>query len=198
MTIDYYNHNAQAYQQRTAARYISARYDAFLALLPAKAEILDAGCGPGRDSRAFIERGHRVSAVDASTAMVELASKEIGQAAILLPFERIEFAEKFDGVWANASLLHVASDQIDDVLRRLIRSLKVGGILFMSVKLGDGERISSDGRLFCDYTQASLSALLARHPSLRIIELDSSPAVAGQLEDKGWVHAIAQKIDRGQ
>jgi SAM-dependent methyltransferase len=128
MTIDYYNRNAYAFQQRTLGRDLQRRYDPFLALLPPGAEILDAGCGPGRDSLAFIQRGYRVTAMDASSAMVDLTTATIGQPALLLPFDQIDFEEKFDGVWASASLLYVPSARIDDAVHRLTRALKPGGV----------------------------------------------------------------------
>jgi SAM-dependent methyltransferase len=194
MTIDYYNRNAYAFQQRTLGRDLRHRYDAFLALLPTGAEILDAGCGSGRDSLAFIQRGYRVIAIDASSAMVDLTTTAIGQSAMLLPFDQIDFEAKFDGVWASASLLHVPSARIDDAVHRLTRALKAGGVLYMSVKIGDGERIAADGRLFCDYTQVSLTALFSRHPALAVLDMHTSPPAAGQSDGKSWLHAMARKI----
>jgi SAM-dependent methyltransferase len=194
VTIDYYNQNAEAFRQRTLGCNMQVRYDAFLDLLPPSAEILDAGCGPGRDSAVFLQRGCRVTATDASSAMIELATAATGGRALLLPFEKIDFQEQFDGVWASASLLHVPPKNIDNVLRRLTRSLKVGGIFYMSVKLGDGERIAADGRFFCDYTEESLNQLFARHPSLEVLDIQLSPAAVDQTDGKDWLHTTARKL----
>ncbi|HEY7088387.1 MAG TPA: class I SAM-dependent methyltransferase [Tepidisphaeraceae bacterium] len=193
MTIEYYNHNAEAFRQRTADRDMSWLYDPFLSLLPPGAHILDAGCGPGRDSLAFLRRGFHVTAADASSAMVEMARAATGLPVLLLPFQQIDFDQAFDGIWANASLLHVPSREIDDVLRRLTRALRPGGILYMSVKLGDGERTTAEGRLFCDYTESSLRAVLAGHPALGVLEIHQTDPAPNQADGKSWLHATLRK-----
>jgi hypothetical protein len=64
----------------------------------------------------------------------------------------------------------------------------------MSVKIGDGERIAADGRLFCDYTQESLTALFSRHPTLAVLDMCTAPPAVGQSDGKSWLHAMARKI----
>jgi 2-polyprenyl-3-methyl-5-hydroxy-6-metoxy-1,4-benzoquinol methylase len=190
-TISYYNGNADAFRRRTMECKVTPLYDAFLSHLKPGDRILDAGCGPGRDSVVFLRRGFRVTAIDASSSMVELATKAMGQPAIIQPLQDIDYVNEFEGVWACASLLHLASSQIDDVLKRIVRALKPGGSLFISVKHGNGERFDSDGRLFCDYTNDSLRALLARQPMLKIVAVMDAPA--GQINPQHWVYAIATK-----
>src|SRR3954451_2645856 len=151
MTLDYYNTNADAFRERTKDVDVSHEYEKFLARLPAHpahAHILDAGCGPGRDAAHFSKLGYRVTAIDASAAMVEMAAKATGLPVRLLLFQQIDFVEEFDGVWTMASLLHVPTADVDDVVRRLTRALRPGGAWYLSVKLGDGERRNDDGRMF--------------------------------------------------
>lgn len=193
MTRDYYDLNAEAFRERTVDCELAALHDAFLSRLAPGAHILDAGCGPGRDTLAFLERGFRVTAIDASAAMVDLASRATGQPARQLRFEEIEFEEAFDGIWANASLVHVPMSDIDDVMRRLARSLRPGGLLHVSVKKGEGERIAPDGRLFCDYTDGRLRALFARHPSLQLHSIEESPAQRPQRDPRAWLIALAAR-----
>jgi len=194
MTSDYYDLNAEAFRQRTAGCDLAPLYEGFLSRLPPGAHILDAGCGPGRDTLAFLGRGFRVTAIDASAAMVDLATQATGQPARQLRLQEIEFHDAFDGVWANASLLHVPTGEIDDVLRRLVRSLVPEGLLHVSVKIGDGERIAPDGRFFCDYTETVLRALFARHPSLRLLSLEESPPQRPQDDNRSWLIARASKL----
>jgi len=78
-TMAYYEANAQRFFENTHAVNMDSIYEPFLSLLPSGAHILDTGCGSGRDSRAFLERGYEVTAMDASEAMVELASQHIGR-----------------------------------------------------------------------------------------------------------------------
>ncbi len=193
MTSDYYDREAEAYRERTRGCDLAPLYEAFLSRLPAGAHILDAGCGPGRDTLAFLARGFRVTAIDASAAMVELATRVTGQPARLLRFQEIDFEAAFDGVWANASLLHVPSAEIDDVLGRLTRALVPGGLLHASVKVGDGERTAPDGRMFCDYSESSLRAVFARHPGLRLQSIGTSLAQPGQLDGRAWLIALATR-----
>jgi SAM-dependent methyltransferase len=192
-TGDYYDRQAEAYRERTRACDLAPFYEAFLSRLPAGAHILDAGCGPGRDTMAFLARGFRVTAIDASAAMVEVATRVTGQPARVQRFQDIEQEAAFDGIWANASLLHVPVRDIDDVLARLARALVPGGLLHASVKVGDGERVAPDGRLFLDYSEASLRALFARCPALQLVSLETSPAQPGQLDDRAWLVALATR-----
>jgi SAM-dependent methyltransferase len=86
---------------------VSALYIAFLREIPEGGAILDAGCGSGRDSLAFLRRGYRVVLIDASREMVAAATKHTGQQALFLRFDEIDFTDEFDGIWAYGSLLHV-------------------------------------------------------------------------------------------
>ena len=194
MTIEYYDRNFDAFRNRTKDIPVEHLYSAFVAHVPAGGHILVAGCGPGRDTLAFLKRGYRVTAIDASQAMVELASNQTAQPALLLPFEQIDFENEFDGIWASASLLHVPRKQMDDVFRRLIRALKPGGAWYMSFKIGEGERINHDGRFFNDQTDDSFRQLLAGHPVLELIDLFHSPPINPQIEDRSWLHAVVRKV----
>jgi SAM-dependent methyltransferase len=194
MTVDYYNHNADAFQQRTRECGVSRLHEAFASLLPPGAHILDAGCGPGRDAVAFVNRGFRVTAFDASSAMVDLATKTTGQPVLLMTFAELAFEEQFDGIWANASLLHVRQTEIDDVLARLAKALKPAGVLYMSVKVGDGERILPDGRVFCDYTENSLRETIGRQPSFTILNIHQSAVDPRQTDPRPWLHATMRKL----
>jgi 2-polyprenyl-3-methyl-5-hydroxy-6-metoxy-1,4-benzoquinol methylase len=82
-------------------------YRPFLALLKPGARILDAGCGSGRDLKAFSERGYQVVGLDASELMVRLAREHSDQQVHHLAFQEVTYKEEFDGIWACASLLHV-------------------------------------------------------------------------------------------
>jgi SAM-dependent methyltransferase len=197
MTLDYYNRNADAFRQRTAGSITRRFYDPFPALLKPGAHIMDAGCGPGRDSLFFIERGFRVTGIDGSQAMVDMASRATGQAVLLLRFQEIDFCERFDGIWANASLLHVPRTEMDDVLRRLTRALRRGGVMYMSLKIGDGERIHDDGRFFSDYRQQSLREVLAAHPLLEILDMHETPPGPQQADGRSLLHAMVRRSTKG-
>jgi SAM-dependent methyltransferase len=138
-TIAYYDEHADEFYADTVGAEMGGFYDAFLPLLPVGGRILDAGCGSGRDSRAFLERGYAVTAFDASAALGSRAARLLSRPVLQLTFQEMAFAEEFDGVWACASLLHVPRAELDGVLARLARALVPGGAAFLSFKYGDGE-----------------------------------------------------------
>src|SRR5829696_2513263 len=151
-TVAYYEANAERFVEDTFEVDMRPLYAPFLTLLPAGARVLDAGCGPGRDSLAFVARGHEVTAFDASEAMARLASRRTGLPVLRLSFDRVGFEVGFDGVWACASLLHVPRRDMPGVLHRLARALEPHGVLYASFRHGDGEAVRG-GRLFSDYRE---------------------------------------------
>lgn len=136
-TVRYYDENADSYFTRTAMINLDDTYTKFRKHLPLGAFILDAGCGVGRDTRYFIQLGYRVSAFDASIEMVKLCRQYPYAYCVHQSFHDISDLEKYDGVWACASLLHLNEERFVDALSRLACALKVGGILYFSIKAGN-------------------------------------------------------------
>ena len=192
-TIKFYDTQADDYISRTLDLDLSDLYREFLNLLQPGGHILDAGCGPGRDSLYFIQHGFTVTAFDASRAMVDFASQLIGQPVLHLKFSEIEFNNQFDGVWACASLLHVPKSSIDDVIERIIRSLKNKGIFYSSFKYGEDE-IFRNGRLFSNYTETTFSELIGKHPKLKIIKMWQTVDVRKDRPNEYWLNAICEKM----
>lgn len=127
-SLAYYNANAAGYSEATLNVDMSAIRTRFLQHIPRGGRILDAGCGSGRDTLAFIKDGYAVRAFDGSTRMAERASIYSGLECEVLRFQDVAFDQEFDGIWSCAALLHVQKAEMKDVLRRLIRSLKLGGL----------------------------------------------------------------------
>lgn len=152
----YYNRVASTYFEKTKALDMGALHAPFLAQLPKNSLILDAGCGSGRDSLAFLKAGYRVQAFDASSALVGLARAHTGIPVSCLTFADVQELEQFDGIWACASLVHLDEAGLQEALRNLTRALKKGGSFFLSMKKGEGLRVANDGRVFYDFTLPSL------------------------------------------
>jgi phospholipid N-methyltransferase len=121
-----------------------------------------------------------------------LASIHIGQDVLKLSFEEMDFDKVFDGIWACASLLHVPSNEIDNIFQKVVNSLKINGVLFMSFKYGnfEGER---DGRYYTDYRTKSLKELVARHEGMELLDIQKCESLRS--DDTIWIYALARRIE---
>lgn len=191
MTIDFYNRNAQEYFEDTANVDMSELYDVFVLLVEQGGRILDAGCGSGRDSKAFSQMGFEVDAFDASFEMVKLAASYTGLNVKQQSFESLNEVNAYDGIWACASLLHVPERKLDQVIKNFSTALKFNGVWYMSFKYGDCER-EKDDRVFTDLNEDRVKSLLARRPELKCIRcwitVDKRP-----LRDERWLNLIVLK-----
>ncbi|PKM64259.1 MAG: SAM-dependent methyltransferase [Firmicutes bacterium HGW-Firmicutes-20] len=151
MTKNYYDENYDEYFKNTIDADMSEMISKFLAYLKPGARILDAGCGVGRDTKVFLQKGYEVDAFDSSIQMVRLSTEYTGQMTKLLRFEDLDYVDEFDGIWACASLLHVSREDLPNVFRRLERALRKGGVLYASFKVGDD--YSEGGRDFTCFSQ---------------------------------------------
>ncbi|MEN4642707.1 class I SAM-dependent methyltransferase [Pantoea agglomerans] len=158
---DYYRQNAQRFFTDTASVDMSALYPPFIDCLPPGARILDAGCGSGRDVKAFSEMGFAVEAFDASAELVALARQLSGKPVAQMRFQDVDAVERYDGIWCCASLLHVSKAELPGVMTKLTMALKPGGVGYLSFKYGRGER-EKDGRRFTDMDRAGLQKLIER------------------------------------
>lgn len=191
-TIEYYNQNAEAYVRLTRNADMAAIRDRFTELLPAGGNILDLGCGSGRDSKAFLDRGYRVTAVDGSAEMCRATEQYTGLKAVCSDFTAFMPDGRYHGIWANASLLHLPPRAIHDVVQRLTGALDPGGVFFMSFKHGDFAGIR-DGRYYTCLTEPLLRELLrdieALQPGAFFMTQDALPG----REDLVWLNAILIK-----
>lgn len=188
---DYYSKNAGEYFDKTVDLDLQEYYDKFTELVPEGGSILDLGCGSGRDSAYFVSCGYDVTAMDASEEMCDLASVHIGQDVLHLSFSDMDFEEVFDGVWACASLLHVPGNEINDIMSKIVKSMKPNGILYMSFYYGDfeGER---DGRYYTDYNTRKLKELVAGFEELELIEIKKSEDIRQDCNFV-WISALVSK-----
>jgi len=188
-TTAYYRANADTFFADTLAVDMAPLYARFLPHLPVGGRILDAGCGSGRDARAFRDRGYAVTAFDASAELATLAAVHLGQPVQVLRFQDLEWTQAFDGIWACASLLHVPGAELPEVLRRLVRALRPGGILYASFKYGNGER-EHHGRRFTDLDEAGLATLLTQVQGLTELETWKTGDRRPGRESERWLNAL--------
>jgi SAM-dependent methyltransferase len=151
-TLAHYEATAQSFWEGTRDHDVSQNYAAFLDAMNAGAsgafDILDFGCGPGRDVQYFAERGHRPVGLDGTLAFVEMARQHTGREVLHQDFVALDLPPaRFDGVFANASLFHVPREVLPSVLTALAATLRPRGILFSSNPRGpELERVSAEGR----------------------------------------------------
>lgn len=196
-SIDYYNKYANLYFESTVDLDMGETLDKFVTHLPEAGEILDLGCGSGRDSLTLIERGFDVTAVDGSKELSELASIHIGQDVLTMEFDQLDFHEVFDGIWACASLLHTPSEELQDIFKKVILGLKSGGVLYMSFKHGDFSGFRN-GRYFNDFKTKTMKDFLSKFEELEVLDIWKSEDTKSESGDGLWLNVLVKKMNLEQ
>lgn len=192
-TISYYDNNAEEFIAATCNLNMSYCYSIFERYLKKDAQILDLGCGSGRDCLHFKNCGYAVTGLDASVRMCEAAAALSGVAVFCMRFDQIEYEEQFDGIWACASLLHVSKEELPEILKKVSRALKSGGILYASFKSGTGE-CESNGRYFNYYlNELDLRKVFCIQNGLKPLEYVKTRDVRSQRFGDTWVNLICRK-----
>jgi SAM-dependent methyltransferase len=190
--VEYYNENATSFFEGSVIADMSCERDRFISFLPKNGKVLDAGCGSGRDTKAFLEKGFDVTAFDASIEMCRLASAHTGIEVKNMRFEDMPYQDEFDGIWASATLLHVPMDQLPVIMKKMNTALKDGGVIYASFKYGDGTKMRGE-RIFSDFNEISIVPLF-ENAGFTIthnkVGHDNRPG----REEEMWVEVIAIKI----
>lgn len=134
---------------------------AFLERVPPDGRVLDLGCGPGQWAAAIRDAGYVIEATDATQAMADLAAERFGLTVRVEPFDALSAVDRYDGIWANFSLLHAPRAEFPGHLARIHRALKPGGAFHIGMKLGEAEGRDHLGRFYTYYSEEALKALLA-------------------------------------
>ena len=138
-TLNYYNQNADSFIQGTVSVDFSQVQDKFLERLNVGDYILDFGCGSGRDTKYFLKKGMVVDAIDGSVNLCKLASEYTGIKVRNILFQELDEQEKYDGIWACASILHLSKEELSVVLDKMIAALIVEYWITGDVRQGRGE-----------------------------------------------------------
>ena len=191
-TLDFYNNNSKTYIESTLSVDMSHLYNDFLKHIPKCGHILDLGCGSGRDSLEFIKQGYNITAVDGSKELSIAASKIIGQEVICSKFEELQLTEKFHGIWACASLLHVNKRDLIQVIKNISSNLEHNGVFYMSFKYGEDKYIDEKGRYFNCYTEETFKEMLSQVPNLKIKTIYKSGDTLGGRNNLVWLNIILE------
>lgn len=191
-TINYYEKNAKTFIDGTLYVDFTEIQDMFLELLPDNAYILDFGCGSGRDTKYFLDKGYSVDAIDGSSELCKAATEFTGIDVKRMYFHELNVEEKYDGIWACASVLHVKREELPEIIRKMSLATKANGIIYLSFKYGDfeGER---NGRYFTDMTEISMAKLLLDFPELKVEKQWITGDVRVGRGDEQWLNMILRK-----
>lgn len=193
-TLDYYNKNAKLYFEQTVEGDLKENYDKFLSKIAKKSYILDFGCGSGRDSKYFVEKGYKVKAIDGSIEMCKLASEYINQNVECMKFDELNEENTYDAIWACSSILHVEKKELPSILSKMIRALKPNGVIFTAFKKGDGYEIK-EGKYYNFLTKEELEQILNNiNQNIKIIDYFETLSSTKRPEKVIWSNYILQKI----
>ena len=197
-SIDYYNRYAVPYYEETVDASMEEVMKPFVELLSEEsgnAEVLDLGCGSGRDTLLLEEYGFYVTPMDGSEEMCKLAEVNTDKEVLQMTYDEMEFDDVFDGIWACASLIHLTEDEMRKVMKKLVQALKENGVLYFSVHRGDRDGIYH-GRYFHDYNRRELQSLMEEYPELEVVDIWTTQDVRSEKSDKLWLNVLARKTGK--
>lgn len=191
-TIEYYEKNAAEFIESTISANVSDLYKPFEELLTPGCRILDLGCGSGRDSKYFAEKGYDVVAMDPSPAMCAQTRALIHIPVYKMRAEEMQFSNEYNGVWACASLLHVPRDKQKNVIHRIATALKNEGILYASWKYGTQDR-TADGKKYVDMNDSLIYEIIKEVPEMQIVKMWTTKDVRNEYSTQKWLNVLLRK-----
>ena len=194
-TIDYYERNAEGFADSTVDIEFSEMQDAFLKELKDGAAILDFGCGSGRDSKYFLKKGYQVTALDGSARLCRIAEENAGIPVIHMDFNDFDEKNKYDGIWACSSILHLPKHELKNVMMHMEKALHNNGIIYTSFKYGDFSGMRN-GRVFTDFTEDSFRTFISDIEKLAIEKLWITNDVRPDRQDEKWLNMILRTTRR--
>ncbi len=191
-TLEYYDTNSEIFISGTLNVDFSKTQDIFLSYLPAGAEILDFGCGSGRDSKYFLSKGFKVDAIDGSKKMCGYASSLCNIKVQNIDFLDFLPSKTYDGIWACSSILHLNTEDLIKVTKKISASLKSGGFFYSSFKYSNFEGFRNK-RFFNDMTEEKFSSIIKNLPELKITRQWISQDARPNRKNEKWLNVICKK-----
>jgi len=168
----------------------------FSSLLAANATVLELGCGSGRDSAALIAKGLDLTPSDGSSEMAAEAQRRLGRPVLVLRFADLAAEDAYDGVYANACLLHVPRAELPAILAAIHRALRAGGVFYSSFKEGTQEGRDRLGRLY-NYPSPDWLAAAFANAGFPPPEIEQTMGTGYDAEPTAWLHVYARKDAAG-
>ena len=190
-TLLYYNYRAEEFVNNTIAVDFTDTQSRFADKFNQGDYILDFGCGSGRDTKYFLEKGFTVDATDGSEELCKLASAYTGINVKCMLFQELDEYKKYDGIWACSSILHLAKGELKSVLAQMCQALKDSGYIYTSFKNSNFEGVRN-GRYFTDFTIDSFREFI-KDCDIEICEYWITGDVRAGREDEKWLNLILKK-----
>ena len=191
-TLNYYNSKANSFVADTINVSFTSLQDTLLELIPPHGTILDFGCGSGRDTKYFLSKGYSVDAIDGSEELCKIASEFTGILVKHMLFAELDETEKYDGIWACASILHVEKDKLPDILEKMTNALKIDGVIYASFKYGEFEG-EKNGRYFTYLTEESFKEVVKNISHITIEKIWITGDVREERGEERWLNILLRK-----
>jgi predicted TPR repeat methyltransferase len=196
LNIAHYDENAESFRIGTKDHDVSQNIAALIDAFPKEKtlDILDFGCGPGRDMCVFKSMGHRPVGLDGSKEFCKMAVKQSGCPTLNQQFLKLELEEnRYDGIFANASLFTVPSQELPRVLKELHSALRKDGILFSSNPRGNAE--GWQGQRYGHYMEFEASETFLQQSGFKIIKHFYRPEGMPR-EHQPWLAIVSQRQEQ--
>ncbi|MEM7703470.1 MAG: class I SAM-dependent methyltransferase [Pseudomonadota bacterium] len=192
-TYEFYTKRAPHFTYSGAQAH-SRDLDGFLDRLEPGGRVLELGCGGGQDSNRMRDRGFAIDPTDGVEAMAKKANERFAVGARVMRFEELAERERYDAIWAHATLLHCPRAELPGVLSRIHRALKPAGWHYASYKLGNGEGRDLLGRLH-NFPARDWILQLYKEAGFALIDYPVRPGMASDGTQRDWIHITARRSD---
>lgn len=186
---NYYESNAECYAAETFFADMSEQYQRFLPLLKKGAKILDVGSGSGRDACYIQKHGYQVTALEPSKNLCREIRKVFSGEIECSDIQNYQPAERYDGIWACASLIHLQEEEILCFFEKIELLLNANGIIYISGKNGIPTGKAEDGRYFLEFSEYLVEKILIVNEQLKLEQLWYTGDVSGRRGFR-WLNVI--------
>lgn len=186
---NYYESNAERYAAETLSADMSEQYQRFLPLLKDGVKLLDVGSGSGRDACYFQKQGYQVTALEPSKNLCREIRKVFSGEIMCSDIQNYQPAERYDGIWACASLIHLQEEEVLQFFEKIDQYLADNGIIYISGKNGISTGKVEDGRFFLEFTEQLVEKILTVNKQLKLEQLWYTEDVSGRRGFR-WLNVV--------
>ncbi|MDO5520182.1 MAG: class I SAM-dependent methyltransferase [bacterium] len=187
-----YDKKENDFSERTFIDNVEEIQKRFIHMLPENAVIMDLGCGSGRNTLYFKNHGLTVLPVEGSRVLCNIAAKHTGLKVRHMRVLELNEVNRFDGIWASSSFIHLSYEEIIDVLHKVFRALKPGGVLYMAFRYGTFEG-ARGGRQCIDLDERKFIALLRQVKGFEVEWKTVTPDIRPECKQQ-WMNIFLRKI----